>query len=448
MILSSHNYNASGFRKRTWSPNRRPDYVAAFLAATLCIACVATAFSAEENNWSHYENDFFVAYSNASQDNVAEILGSLEQFRAAAFQIPSFVVPAGRPKTLVILPATHDEFQKFAHYDTVAGFSTMLAGRPSIVMPANNPDIDLRVVIGHEFAHTLLFNDFFKHPSWYAEGFAEIASSIDVDFDNRTFTIGARKDLRKKASKPEIGWNNLIDDSFDAHAVGNMDRTASAYAQDWLLVHFLMFNESADYFSELNRYIASLNNGISSIDAFQDAFGRTAEDFWENDLQDYLQEIENREFSYDPSREDLDFTVTSAIDNELQPILKFLKDYADIRHGKNAPDNPADHLAGQWDWFRLENQCSEPMTIRVRGDSGIMVLESFYSDHDTEPVPALFNVEADDTGALTLTNITVQEYPQVTVASDYRAIMRSADTMCFDSQPAARDCLRILHRCN
>jgi hypothetical protein len=412
------------------------------------LVCLLSATGlADDAAWRQYENSNFIAYSNATEGNVAIILESLEEFRSAAFQIPSFVIPAGRPKTLVILPATHEEFLQFAHYETVAGFSTVLALRPTIVMPASNPNIDIRAVVGHEFAHTLLFNDYFKHPSWYAEGFAEIASSIVVDSDNNSFTIGAREDHRRKAAKPAIDWNNLVDSSFDAHTLGDIGRTASAYAQDWLLVHYLTLNSSADYASELNQYIANLNNGMPSDEAFPDAFGKTAADFWQQDLRAYLEEIENSAFYYDTTMEDLDFVVTNAVSEVLQPMLKFLRDFANARHGRNAPDNPTEHLAGRWDWFRLDNQCSEPMTIRLRAGTGIMVLESFYSADDSDPVPALFDIEEDDTGALMLINITSLEYPQVTVASDYRALMRSEDVMCFDAQPDARDCLRILHRC-
>jgi hypothetical protein len=408
---------------------------------------LSAAALADDVPWRQYENGNFVAYSNASESNVAIILESLEEFRSAAFQIPSFVIPAGRPKTLVILPATHDEFLQFAHYETVAGFSTVLAGRPTIVMPASNPNIDIRAVVGHEFAHTLLFNDYFKHPSWYAEGFAEIASSIVVDSDNDSFTIGARDDHRRKASKPAIDWNTLVDSSFDAHAQGSLDRTASAYAQDWLLVHYLTLNKSVDYASELNQYIANLNNGMPSNEAFPNAFGKTAADFWQKDMRVYLEQIENSAFFYDTTMEDLDFIVSNAVNNELQPMLKFLRDFANARHGRNAPDDPTDYLPGRWDWFKLENQCSEPMTIHVRAGTGIMVLESFYSADDSDPVPALFDIEEDDTGALVLINITSLEYPHVTITSDYQALMRSEDVMCFDAQPAARDCLRILHRC-
>lgn len=419
-----------------------------FAIPLMLIASMLPAGSiAEEGTWRQYENSHFIAYSNAGEANVANILESVEQFRAAALRIPSFVIPEGRPKTLVILPATHEEFLTFAYYETMAGFATVLAGQPIIVLPASDPDLDLRVIVGHEFAHTLLFNDYFNYPSWYAEGFAEIASSIVVDVSKNTFAIGARDDLRKKAEKPAIDWNELIGESFDAHTLGDIDLTASAYAQDWLLVHHLTLNESKDYASELNRYFAYINNGQSGLAAFTNAFGKSADEYWADDLHAYLDEISNREFSFDPTLLDLEFQSSNAIDGELRPVLKFLKDYADVRHGRNAPADPVAHMPGQWDWFKLDDQCSEPMTFRLREDTGILVLESFYSDDETDPVPALFSVDPDDKGALVLTNVTSDEYPQVQVASDYKAVMRSDDVMCFDAQPAVRDCLRILHRC-
>ena len=294
--------------------------------AAWCLLNYTPTFSANNESWFHYENDFFVAYSNAGEENVMNILRSLEQFRAAAFQIPSFVIPQGRPKTLVILPATHEEFLTYAYYETMAGFATVLARQPTIVLPASDPNLDLHVIVGHEFAHTLLFNDYFHYPSWYAEGFAEIASSIVIDPANNTFSIGARDDHRKKAAKSSIDWNDLTDSAFDAHALGDLGQTANAYAQDWLLVHFLTLNETTDHASELNRYFANINNGMPSQAAFPEAFGKTAAEFWQSDLQNYLDQIENRTLSFEPSLLDLDFQSTVATDKDLHPILNFLKD--------------------------------------------------------------------------------------------------------------------------
>ncbi|MDA0678922.1 MAG: hypothetical protein O2880_01150 [Proteobacteria bacterium] len=419
------------------------------VAHSLALLCniVFVATTAAEPIWHRYENSHFIAYSNASQKNVENILESLEQFRAAASLVPTFVVPEGRPKTLVILPATHKEFLAFAYYETIAGFAAVLDGQPTIVLPASDHDLNIQVIVGHEFAHTLLLNEYFTYPSWYAEGFAEIASSITIDHKNSTFTIGTRPDLIEKVRKPTVDWNDLVQSEFNAHSLGDPNRTASAYAQDWLLVHYLTLNKSPDYASELNLYFSNLNNGIPANAAFMQAFGKTAADFWQSHLQPYLKQIRNQEYVFDPTLIDPDFQSSVAIEDEFHPILKFLKDNADLRHGRNVPVSPLSHLPGQWDWLSLEDQCADPVRFHLRENTGVLVLESFYSDDDLDPVPALFNIETEDDGTLVLTNITSDEYPQVRVASDYRAVMRSENVMCFDAQPAARDCLRVLHRC-
>jgi hypothetical protein len=417
------------------------------IAATWLLS--ATISQADnERPWSRYENDFFLAYSNADPSKAGKTLAALEQFRAAAFQIPSFVVPAGRPRTLVVLPATREEFLKFADYESVAAFATMLASQPAIVLPAIDPDPDIHAIIGHEFAHTLLFNDYFSYPSWYAEGFAEIASSIVVDRKTNKFVVGVRDDLRKKSASPALNWDDLIDETFNAHTLGDLNLTASAYAQDWLLVHYLTMNESRDFTSELNRYFANVNNGLSGQVAFTNAFGKSVADIGSDDLGKYVNKLSNQAFSFDPSLMDLDFQVSHGVEAEIRPTLEYMKDNADIRHGRNAPEHPREFLAGQWDWLRLDNRCPDPMTFRIRDDSNVLVLESFYSDVETDPVPALFAIEDGDGGAMILTNITANEYPQVKVASDYRAVMKSENVMCFDAQPAARDCLRVLQRCD
>lgn len=435
-----------GIDKQTSLPSSKPVLPRAVIA-TLCFLWCTTSVSADDRPWNRYENDYFVAYSNAEPGDAGKILEALELFRAAAFQIPSFVIPEGRPKTRVILPATREEFLTFTSYESVAAFSTMLAGQPTIVLPANEPDLDVQAVVGHEFAHTLLFNDAFTYPSWYAEGFSGIASSVVIDRKRETLTISTRRDLEKKSKSPALDWNSLLDESFNAHALGDINLTASAYAQDWLLVHFLTLNESRDFASELNQYFANVNNGMPGRAAFTAAFGKSAAEFGKDDLPAYLGEISEREFSFDPTTLDLDFQIRVGVNGEIRPVLTFMKDNADIRHGRNAPATPADYLQGRWDWLRLADQCSEPISFRLRED-GVLVLEAYYSDDETDPVPALFSIDTSDDGALELSNITADEYPQIRVVSDYRAVMRSPDVMCFDAQPASRDCLRALHRCD
>ena len=435
-----------GIDKLLSAPDPEPTSLRKVLVA-FCSLIWICPLSADAQHWNRYENSYFVAFSNAEHGQAEKVLEALEQFRAAAFQVPSFVIPEGRPKTRVILPATREEFLTLTFYESIAAFSTMLAGQPTIVLPANEPDLDIRAVVGHEFAHTLLFNDYFSYPSWYAEGFSEIASSIVIDLKKITFVIGARRDLRDKAANPALDWDSLLDESFNAHALGDINLTASAYAQDWLLVHYLTLSESRDFASELNQYFANINNGLPGRAAFKDAFGKSAADFGRDDLPAYLGKMSNRGFSFDPSLLDLDFETSLDANDDIQAVLKFMRDNADLRRSGNAPTAPKDHLPGQWDWLRLEEQCSEPITFRLRDDD-VLVLEAFYSDDDTDPVPALFSIEISDNGVMELRNITADEYPEVRVASDYRATMKSPDVMCFDAQPAVKDCLRAVHRCN
>lgn len=416
------------------------------LTVVACLYCPAT--DAADSPWRRFENSSFIAYSNGSDEHVANILEALEQFQAAAMQIPSFVIPANRPKTMVILPATREEFLTLAQFDTIAGFATTLNGQPTIVLPADQANIDIRVVVGHEFAHTLLFNEHFDYPSWYAEGFAEIASSIVIDERESTFEIGARDDLRQRAARPAVRWNELISETFNPHALGDIDVAASTYAQDWLLVHFLTLNESADYASELNRYFANIINGQASEVAFAEAFGKSVAEIGRDELPGYLRSITNRRFAFDPSLMDTDFRVSAAVDDEFVPVLRFLRDYADVQHGRNAPPEPVPYLAGQWDWLRLNDQCTDPVSFVLDEAHDLLTLEAFYSDHGTDPVPALFSIEVDEDGKVLLTNITASRYPQVRMASDYEAVIKSENAMCFDVQPSHRNCLRVMQRCD
>lgn len=76
----------------------------------LIFAIQAPISAAQETEWSRYENNFFVAYSNASTYQASKILEDLEHFRAAALLLPGIELPNDALKTLVIIPATIAEF--------------------------------------------------------------------------------------------------------------------------------------------------------------------------------------------------------------------------------------------------------------------------------------------------------------------------------------------------
>jgi hypothetical protein len=396
--------------------------------------------------WARYENDSFIAYSNAPAADALEVLQELEYIRAAAEQTPAFVIPEGRPRTLVILPENHEGFLKLAPSATMAGFAQPLDGGAAIVMPVSAPGGDAGSVIRHEFAHTLLFNEWFRYPPWFAEGFAEIVSNITVDRRRNAYTVGEMPRRYGKRMKPRIDWNLLISEDFDAHQQSSQELIQAAYAQNWLLAHFLTLSDEPRHVFQLDHYFSLVNSGQRSQAAFVEAYGAAPAELWQTVLEEYAVRPAVVRYEFSPAVLDLGFREDAAPAGEIDGILRYFRDKADALRVDLSEEFPLTRVAGRWDRLKYREQCSEAFELGF-DDDGTLRIEAYYSAEDADPVPALFLADRLGPNVYDLVNVTADEYPQVVVASDYQLTIRSASVVCFDRRPVRQACANVLQRC-
>ena len=417
-----------------------------FFAAFLSIA---TAKSAEldASGWSRYENDFFIAYSNASNRQARKILEDLEYFRAAALRVPDIEMPRYADKTLVLIPATEAEYALLAENENAIGFAQPLTNRTAIVFPATSRTERSKYVLHHEYAHALAHGNLSQYPQWYMEGFAEIASSVVIHKRRMSFYVGMHEGRWNEALEPAIDWDELISDDFDAHSFSDVRRTASAYAQFWLIAHYLTMSGSEEKLRSLERYFSLVENGESSVAAFQTVFGMTANEMWDKELKDYLWRIPEYRHSFSQSSIDRSFVRSPASPGEIEPMLRFFTDKASMARGMDATSNPMAFLNGKWDHLKFTDQCTELLTVRLENGADILIMEDFYRADDGQKVAAIFTVNHDYGSELILQNITRQQNPEIAETSNYQLSIRGEDVLCFDEVPARMMCQRVLHRC-
>lgn len=433
--------------RRIASKDDVPAGAAPLRIATLLISTLMIVSPVIADDWQRHENSNFIAFSNGSASEVHDVLNELELVRAAASQTPGFFIPDKQPKTLVLLPATMAEFSRLVPFDTMAGFAQPLDDHSVIVLPLSGGYADFRVVARHEFAHTMLFNDWFDYPHWYAEGFAEVVSSIEVDRRRNQFTIGEQPDRYGRKIRPRIDWDELVSTDFDAHNLEDPKLIQVAYSQNWLLFHYLTLNEKKDYSSELDRYFALVTSGDRTELAFATAFGSTVSNLWDDALQRYARRPPSTRQDFDPVELDLHFNSTPAGDEILQPLLTYLADKADARRQDRDGLPSLDRIVGEWDQLKFKDQCSDPLIFALRPDGNIVAIEGFYSAPESAPIPALFDYERLGPDSFQLTNVTAESFPNVVITSDYRISMRTEDVFCLDELPANRLCSAIFHRC-
>ena len=309
-------------------------------------------------------------------------------------------------------------------------------------MPVSRRGTDSRSVVRHEFAHTMLFNEWFEYPQWYAEGFAELVAAIDINARRKTLTIGKRPAGVGRRVEAVIDWDTLIDERFNAHELPDARQIRAAYEQSWILFHYLTLNEEENYASDLERYFAGLNNGQPSPAAFREAFGRSTEEFWETSIKRYARRPPSVNLEFDRSSLDLSFETRTATVDEIQPLLRFFKDKADARRPGDNVSSLAS-LPGRWGQLSIDGQCSAPLDFDV-GDS-IVTINGYYNAGD-QSIPALFTIDPREDGAYELTDVTAvsSSIPRRT----FRLSIRNENVLCFDRMPVGRACGTIFHRCD
>lgn len=416
--------------------------------AGLFFAILAPLGAAQEAEWSRYENDFFIAYSNASTYQARKILEDLEYFRGAALRIPGIELPDDALKTLVIIPATAAEFSALAENSNSVGFAQPLEGRTAIVFPATGRTHTSKYILHHEYAHALAHVNSIEYPQWYSEGFAEIASSVVVHKRRKSFFVGTHEGRFGAATDPKIDWNELISDEFDAHSFADPEISASAYSQYWLLVHFLTLSGSEDYLLKLEKYFALVEDGIESNTAFVQAIGMTPNDLWETKLKDYLNQVPEYRHSFGRNSLDQSFEQRPARHIEYKPILQFFRDRAAVSRGIHQTDNPLAMINGKWDQLSFTNQCNDVLDVRFEQAADRLVIDNFYTSKSKQKVPAIFRVRHGYGTSIRLENVTDTQYAEIDITPNYQLTVRGEDVICLDSIPSEFLCERVLQRCD
>ena len=442
-------YRDWGSRRLTWSPSKAAPIAGAILAALALIAGEdARAGSLEATGWNRYENDYFIAYSNAGNWQARKILEDLEYFRAAALRVPDVDMPRYFDKTLVVIPATEAEYSVLVENKHAVGFAQPLKNRTAIVFPATSRTDKSKYVLHHEYAHALAHGNLAQYPQWYMEGFAEVASSVVIHKRRMSFYVGMHEGRWNEALEPAVDWDELIADDFNAHRLADIRKTASAYAQFWLLAHYLTMSGSEANLRALENYFSRVERGEPSVEAFHSAFGMSANELWEAELKDYLWRIPEYRHSFSQSSIDRSFDRTPADPEEIAPILKFFTDKASMARGMDATSNPLSSLRGKWDQLKFSDQCTDLLTLRLTGDADELVMDDFYVAKDGRKLPATFAIQHIYGSELILTNKTKLDETSIAATPNYQLSIRGEDVLCFDEVPARMLCQRVFHRCD
>ncbi len=243
------------------------------LIAILVLACIPADASAK---WTRLRSQNFLFIGEAPEGRIRRTAQKLEQFRDMLTRVlPGAVAVSPAPTVVMVFP----DGWAFAPYappgrtSDLVGYSASWEDINYIAMNAGRADLADSIVF-HEYTHLLMGNTLGEIPLWVNEGFAELYATFQDDRDGKGAIIGAGRGyhLSLLRSRTLIPIADLIAIDETSPEYNESTRRGMLYAQSWALMHYLSFGTDARR-SQLTAYLANLQTGQPSNQAFVQAFG-------------------------------------------------------------------------------------------------------------------------------------------------------------------------------
>ena len=257
-------------------------------------ALLALLLASPAGAWVEAESENFILRGDLKEADARRIVQELESFRTNILGLLGAGDVVEPIKVPILTVRNAKEMKRVTGTDTVAGVYNANLEGPAFVMSTKGGfrrGSRARSIAFHEYVHHLISTYTTDHyPRWYNEGYAEFLSSYSEK--DEMFSVGAPHDghghfLRKVDWFPTSTMLGSVRHYPFSYGRGRGDTNARAqfYAQSWLMVHYLQNDAGrAERFSD---YIAGLNRGEDSVEAFTKAYGVGPEAFTE-EVRGYL----------------------------------------------------------------------------------------------------------------------------------------------------------------
>ena len=237
----------------------------------------------------YIESENVVFYGDVNPELAKERVQKWETYRRMIYALSGVSNPAADTQKLTIFGFNDTrELQRFTGNRGIAGVYTNGVDGPIFLTSVNNKyqeDGFSEQVGFHEYTHHVL-NSFVREgfPRWYDEGFANylatmaIANNVVAVGDPSVGHVKTVVENRLDWIDPETVLKAIV---FYPNYTRRELRKGGPivfYAQAWLYVHYM--RNQPRYNDKLTEYLTLIDMpGIDPLDAFEQAFGVTVEDF-------------------------------------------------------------------------------------------------------------------------------------------------------------------------
>jgi len=235
--------------------------------------------------WRRAETAHFIVYGDTSESALRTYARKVERFDAllrAYYPVP---IDHEIPKLEIFLAEGLGDMRQVSPRQSSGG-GGYYSPNSSRIHAVVNTDSDMGDhVLFHEYAHHFMYQmASAAYPAWFVEGFAEYYSTVELR-ENRVrvglFSPGRMNSLTLSANS----WAPLEDVLRWRVSASGRYRGSDYYAMSWALTHYMY--SDPERLRALGRYLAAVAQGADSVQAMQDATGRTAAQL-QDDVRRYL----------------------------------------------------------------------------------------------------------------------------------------------------------------
>ena len=251
-------------------------------AALFLVACTpAKAPSPWAHEWMRLESDHFVLVTDQSRGDAEAALRTMEEVH---YVLSTSLLP-GDDDTLKIQLVgfrQRDAFEAFARRGAHAFVARLWQDDGPTIVYADAATGETRETMTHELVHAMLARRFVTLPTWFNEGFAEYASTVEVRGGHAYFgrsIAGADRFIGSGMPslssllrmKPAEFYARRDDEHHDLRYDERVS-LASHYVGAWAAVHMFQTGPE-EYRPRFASYVDALHGGASHDAAWARAFG-------------------------------------------------------------------------------------------------------------------------------------------------------------------------------
>ena len=233
-------------------------------------------------HWISVTTSHFEMYTTNNQKQAERALQKFEQVRYF-FLRNNRNHQAATGRVRIVAFSSESEFKPYRMNGGNFAFYMQSRERDYIVMQDVEPD-HLQAA-AHEYTHLIIRHIKLDVPLWLEEGLADLYSSLEPKGQQALVGRPLPQHIYTLRSGAWMDLNTLISVDHDSPFYNLSDKMQIFYAESWVVTHMLAL--SPGYHDRFPDFLASLNGGATTAEAFQKVYGKSVQEI-SKDAQSYL----------------------------------------------------------------------------------------------------------------------------------------------------------------